>query len=301
MAPKKKNPPLTEAESARLQGADWELQEYKKRQAIAKARETSGTPVEKVEFKPGELSKDTRVVDLTATEGSGGPATVLKDVDINQNRPSKSGVAVPTNAEVRRGRKTGKIKRPRKPKPRPTVQRNPATGRAEKRVITPFVTPLPEAGPGEMVPRTPGPRVPLEQPRGGVTPRLFVDKNAPKGEKVSKKLTGFGGPVNKGADMAWTAMRHLDSMLNHKPGTADHGKHLGEFDKIHQGIAAHTNSDVHGILQTARIVALKTDYPEKQKHLNMAKDALTETISSARAMEGRRGRDSKTGNPKKGN
>mgnify|MGYP003333333288 FL=1 len=296
-----KNPPLTPSESARLQGADWELAEFKKREAIKKARKIRGVSAEKIDAEKGELSENTRVVDLTEREGTGGPATVLKDTDINQNKPGRRGVRVPTNAEVRRGRTTGKVTKPRKPKPRPTVQRNPVTGRAEKRVITPFVTPLPVAGPDVMTPRTPGPRVPLEQPQGGVAPRLFIDKNAPKGERVSRKLTGFGGPVSKGADMAWTAMRHLDSMLNHKPGTTEHGKHLGEFDKIHQGIAAHTNSDVHGILQTARIVALKADYPKKQEHLNMAKDALTETISSARAMEGRRGKDSKAGNPKKGN
>ena len=296
-----KNPPLSAADSARLQGSAWELAEFKKREAIKKARNKRGVSAEKIDAEKGELSEDTRIVDLTAKEGTGGPATVLKDTDINQNKPGRRGVRVPTNAEVRRGRTTGKVKKPRKRKPTPLVQRNPSTGRAEKRVVTPFVTTLPAAGPDIMTPRTPGPRVPLEQPQGGVKPDLFIDKDAPKGERVSRKLTGFGGPVSKGADMAWTAMRHLDSMLNHKPGSAEHGKHLGEFDKIHQGIAAHTNSDVHGILQTARIVALKADYPKKQEHLNMAKDALTETISSARAMEGRRGRDSKAGNPKKGN
>ena len=52
-----KNPPLTPSESARLQGADWELAEFKKREAIKKARKIRGVSAEKIDAEKGELSE----------------------------------------------------------------------------------------------------------------------------------------------------------------------------------------------------------------------------------------------------
>lgn len=285
-----KNKPLTSKESKDLKGSEWELQEFKKAEAIKKAREVTGTPASKVDFTPGELDEGTRVVDLTKPEVSPGPTPVLKDTYLNEKKPGRKGLRPPKRGEIKRGitSVSTEPKKPRKRKPTPLVVRDPNTGRAAKKPPVEPVT-LPEAGPSEMVPRTPGPRVPLEQPRGGVQPQLIVKRpsQASKGNRVERKLRGFGIPAQQVSDTAWKAMGHLDAMGNHQPGSEGHRQNLEAFDSLHATLHGPAR-EVHGILHTARMVALKPDYPNKQKHLNMAKDALSETISMGRMMEKRK-------------
>jgi hypothetical protein len=152
-------------------------------------------------------------------------------------------------------------------------------------------TVLPDAGPDEMLPRI-GPRVPLEQPKGGVKPDLISKRPG----NVEQKLRGFASPVKVAAPKIWEAMGHIDALQNHQKGSKEHTHHALSFTKLVPEIVKHTHGGVADILSGVDKVAFGPDYPDKQKHLNMAKDALTETISIARAMEGRRGRASKAGN-----
>lgn len=145
-------------------------------------------------------------------------------------------------------------------------------------------TTLPEAGPEVMRPQSPGPRVPLEAPEGGLREKVWIDS---KTGKPSRKLRGFGVPAEQVHAKAWEAMGHLDSMMNHQPGSPEHTKHREAFVKAH-GDLHPMSSDAHQILSMAAIVASRPKYPQQTSHLNKIKDALSERISIGRAMEKRR-------------
>lgn len=228
------------------------------------------------------------------------------------NRPSSEGLRAPTNPELRRGVTAVPISKPkRKKSPRTRTKTgkkiDPKTGKialpkvgqigkvgGEVVRVTPenvqqvheerVRTTLPEAGPEVMRPQSPGPRVPLEAPEGGLREKVWIDS---KTGKPSRKLRGFGVPAEQVHAKAWEAMGHLDSMMNHQPGSPEHTKHREAFVKAH-GDLHPMSSDAHQILSMAAIVASRPKYPQQTSHLNKIKDALSERISIGRAMEKRR-------------
>lgn len=153
-------------------------------------------------------------------------------------------------------------------------------------------TSLPTAGPEIMTPESPGPRVPLEAPQGGLREKTWFDKKA---KESKRRLRGFGAPAQQVSDTAWKAMGHLDAMANHQPGSREHNDQYLGFHKAHEASRG-MSSEVYDILAFAHKIATAPKYPDQAKHLNMVKDALSERISQGRAMEARR-REASGGKP----
>lgn len=232
---------------------------------------------------------------------------------------STPSIRPPKNSELRRGITAVPVNKPKRKKSPRTITKtgkklDPKTGKiavpkvgqigkvgGEVVRVTPdnvqqvheerVRTVLPEAGPEVMTPRTPGPRVPLEVPQGGLSESKWVDR---KTGKVSRKLRGFGVPAEHVHAKAWEAMGHLDSMLNHQPGSPEHSKHRDSFLKSRSELHP-MSSDVHEIVTMAGVVAQRPKYPQQTSHLNQIKDALSERISIGRAMERRRGKAQEEG------
>lgn len=152
-----------------------------------------------------------------------------------------------------------------------------------------LTTVLPKAGPEVMTPASPGPRVPMEVPSGGLREKKWVDKGT---GKVSRKLRGFGIPAEKISELSWKAMGHLEGMMGNEPGTKAYNQHKIDFHGTLSQIEPHSK-DVHTLLLGAQKVAVAPKYGKQQSHFNMAKDALSERISIGRAME--RGRKQRQG------
>ena len=225
----------------------------------------------------------------------------------------KAELREPTNPELRRGIKAVSTKPKRSRKKKASGPKTYKVGQAAKlggklvRVTAENIedvnkevrtTQLPIAGPDVMLPRA-GARVPLEQPKGGVQPRLFVKEDAPVGKGVERKLKGFGVPAHQVEKKAWQAIGHLDTMRNHQPGSKEYEQNYLWFHRAHEAVRP-MSKDVHDILSFAHKIYTAPKYGEQDKHINMIKDALSERISIGRAMEKRRAAASKKGN-KKGN
>lgn len=288
-------PKLTPEESARLGGAEAEAEKFaasKEKKKLESKLKSGAT----VKAKKGELSEGTRVVDSTTAETAEQPKQLLKKTGLRSKLPSTQGIRAPKSGELRRGKTSIRVKKKAAPKDptveapwrqKPTVRRNPVTGKAER--IKPkktTVTSLPAASAEDLGQIKIGPRAPLEMPRGGLKPQEIVKPNAPRGKQVERKLRGFASPVKVAAPKIWEAMSHIDALQNHQPGSPEHTKHAEAFNSMMPEVVKHTHSGVETILHGVRKIAFEGG--NNQKHLNMAKDALTETISIARAMERRR-------------
>lgn len=224
-------------------------------------------------------------------------------------------VREPTNPELRKGKTAVSTKPKRQRKKKASGPKTYKVGQAAKlggklvRVTDENVedvnkesrtTILPVAGPEVMLGQQGGPRVPLEQPKGGTQPRLFVKKDAPVGKGVERKLRGFGVPAHQVEKKAWQAMGHLDTMRNHQPGSKEYEQNYLWFHRAHEAVRP-MSKDVHDILSFAHKIYTTPKYAEQDHHINLIKDALSERISIGRAMEKRRASASKAGSEKKGN
>lgn len=278
------------------------------RKRLVKPGVDKKTGIVKPLAKMGRAQRESELIrtEQEETSETAAPKQQLKKTRLESKRPSTAGIRAPKRGELKRGKtsirvkptkvqdpKTGVVSPYRKP---PTVRRNPVTGKAEK-ITAPTgpkteLTPSTTAATSEQLsnireetlsqePKGPGSRAPMEIPKGGLRERSWID---PKTGKASRKLKGFGIPAEHMSTLAWKAMGHLDGLMSHKEGSAEHSQHYLDFHNTHEEVRPHSK-DVYTILAMAHKVATAPKYPQQTSHLNMVKDALSERISIGRAME----------------
>ena len=304
-------PKLTPEESRAVGGAAAEEEKRNKIISIKKARENLGIPVKKIKFKKGSLPEGTKIAegftDKSTREGPGKLGKRKLPPITTRKKLQEAGIREPKRGELERGIAAVKLPKKRKRSTKSSVKTY-KPGQAAKldgQVVR--VSPenveevnkqartkvLPIAGVEQMTQPSMGPRVPLNIPKGGLKESTYFGKGGSQ-----RRLRGFATSADKVSFKAWEAMGHLDNMMLHQPGSAEHNKSTMNFSRVHREVFP-LSRDVHTILGMGFKVVNQEKYPQQTKHLNLIKDALSERISLGRAMEKRRSEASKAGNPGK--